>query len=184
MKTFQKDAFGYLAKTGNSKYFAISNKGSRNGNYRIRLSSNFITKISGIKSSTGFTTHTDKNSKLIKENELAQILKEYIRLTEEKVKASRIILQSGGFLVVLTIKNSGYGVLYKQLKTGFEYSVTDYIIGSIAYTNINSGSYTNSYDKITTSKDKDICDELKDIRKSIKELEILLKNIENKLDNI
>lgn len=167
MKTYQKDQYGFLAKKGSNKYFGVNNTGPGNKyQYRIKLSKQFMKKLTGLETNSGFTTHTDDKSEFINSNELAAILKNFI---DTKATNDKYVVVSGDFIITLDIKSETYGVVSKKLLT--KKSITE----------LNNLSVTSNKSTENVSIVDDTLEQLKKINKKIDQLFKRLDKIEKKL---
>lgn len=167
MKTYQKDQYGFLAKKGSNKYFGVNNTGPGNKyQYRIKLSKQFMKKLTGLETNSGFTTHTDDKSEFINSNELAAILKNFI---DTKATNDKYVVVSGDFIITLDIKSETYGVVSKKLLT------------KKAITELNNLSATSNKSTENVSIVDDTLEQLKKINKKIDQLFKRLDKIEKKL---
>lgn len=167
MKTYQKDQYGFLAKKGSNKYFGVNNTGPGNKyQYRIKLSKQFMKKLTGLETNSGFTTHTDDKSEFINSNELAAILKNFI---DTKATNDKYVVINGDFIITLDIKSETYGVVSKKLLTK----------KAIIELNDLSTTYNKSTENVSIVDDT--LEQLKKINKKIDQLFKRLDKIEKKL---
>lgn len=173
MKTYQKDQYGFLAKKGSNKYFGVNNTGPGNKyQYRIKLSKQFMKKLTGLETNSGFTTHTDDKSEFINSNELAAILKQFI---ETKATTDKYVVINGDFIITLDIKSETYGVVSKKLLT--KKAIIE--LNDLSVTSTTSTTSNKSTENVSIVDDT--LEQLKKINKKIDQLFKRLDKIEKKL---